>query len=239
MKLLKPVYRKFRIQISFLFVVGVLFLMGPSQFGKIGPVGDAFNNLLDFVPLRAKFGEAFVDAAILALIVDPYLKNKLLEEVSKDALIFAAGYVLPDQLKKLLNRIIKVPYTREKFQIALSLSPIPNNPGFVRLMIHTSYDLVNRIDMPVLCRIRTAIERGGWTNIGRSELLAYEITGLQLPIRLGEADLQHLQIDDNIHLFSMNRKSDCRQVGKVSCISRRRDQLFIRRAGSMFWISMK
>jgi formiminoglutamase len=196
MKLLKPFHRKTWFWLVGLFVLGLL-LVKPSVIGLIGSAGDAIDQTLDFLPLRDKIGEAFLIAAILAAIVDPFLKGELLEEVSKEALSFAAGYVLPDPLKTLLKRIIKVPYTRERFRITLSLSDIPNHPCFVRLTMHTSYDVVNQIETAVkCCTIRTAIERGRWPNIGRSELLAYEITGLPSPIRLGAAELRQLQTDN-------------------------------------------
>lgn len=196
MKIIKPIYRKTWFWLIGLFVLGLL-LVEPRIIHRLGTVGDIVNNLLDWLPFREKLGDACIIAAILAIIVDPYLKGKLLEEVSKEALSFAAGYVLPDPLKKLLNKIIKVPYIREKFQITLSLSDLPDNPRFVRLTMHTSYDVVNQIDLPVKCSIRTAIERGRWPSIGESELLAFEITGLSSPIRLGTADLRWKQTNDN------------------------------------------
>jgi formiminoglutamase len=196
MKLLKPFHRKTWVWLVGLFVLGLL-LAKPSIFVPIGSAGNAIDHALDYLPLREKLSEAFMIAAILAAIVDPFLKGELLEEVSKEALSFAAGYVLPDPLKSLLKRIIKVPYTREAFRIVLSLSDTPNHPGFVRVTMHTSYDVVNQIEMAVKCTIRTAIERGRWPNIGRSELLACEITGLPSPIQLGAAELRQLQTDDN------------------------------------------
>ena len=142
MKLLKPFHRKTWFWLVGLFVLGLL-LVEASIIRLIGPAGDAINHALDFLPLRDKLGEAFLIAAILAVIVDPFLKGELLEEVSKEALSFAAGYVLPDPLKTLLKRIIKVPYIRERFRMTLSLSDIPNHPSFIRLTMHTSYDVVN------------------------------------------------------------------------------------------------
>lgn len=138
-----------------------LMLLANDYVGALPFIGPRANQLLDSVlgvPLREKLGDALLIAAVLAAIVDRYLKLNLLKEVQRDALSFAAGHVLPDLIRYRIADLIREPYARENFKMTLALVSI--RTGEVKLTMRTSYDVVNLTHRRQRYEVRSAIEKG-------------------------------------------------------------------------------
>ena len=84
--------------------------------------------------------------------------------------------------------MIQTPYVRKEFKIRFTLTDLPDHPNYVKMVMHTSYDVVNLTARKQKYVVRTAIEKSHWNNIGDSELLALEISG-STHISFGEAEL--------------------------------------------------
>lgn len=191
----------FRLLLFLLFIAGLVLLELPT----IATLGNATLKMKIVGDLCEKFGEALIIAAILAAIVDPYLKGELLERVTRDSLSFAAGHTLPEPVKNEITRMIRVPYTRSGFEMAFNLSEIPGHPGFVKLTMYTSYDVENRTGDWGTYTIRTAIElpRGPELvppEIAQSALLALNVTG-PTRIEMDEKELRLLQKSDGTYFY--------------------------------------
>jgi hypothetical protein len=74
--------------------------------------------------LRAELGGALFIAFILALLVDSYIKNRLVTEVAEDVLAFAAGHFLPAKTKNHVQNLIQSPWHRPRFEMRFSLVPL-------------------------------------------------------------------------------------------------------------------
>jgi hypothetical protein len=138
-----------------------LVLLADNYVDALPLVGPRVNQLLNSIlggPLREKFGDAFLIAAVLAAIVDRYLKLHLLKEVQRDALSFAAGHMLPDSIKYRIADLIKVPYARKNFEMRLELVSI--SAGEVKLILYTSYDVVNFTNQRQDYEVQSSIEKG-------------------------------------------------------------------------------
>lgn len=66
--------------------------------------------------------EAAIIAALLAMTVDRYVKERILHEVTSDVSKYLIGYRLPEQLQDRLRSIMQTTWIRRTFEIRLRLS---------------------------------------------------------------------------------------------------------------------
>jgi len=89
--------------IAVLFGVGIILVI----FGIDGPLGE----------LAVSFGHAFIIAAVLAAIVDPYLKSYFIREVTKNVYHHWIGYDLPEQIKENIKGLMGTTIIRTDHRI--------------------------------------------------------------------------------------------------------------------------
>lgn len=165
--------------------------------------GQKINLAIDWVlpsALREKLGDAFIIAGILAMVVDKYLKRNLLVEVMRDALSFAAGHTLPSPIKSTITDMIRTPYARKGFKIRFTLTDLPDHPQYIKMIMHTSYDVVNLTARKQGYTVRTAIDKS-YLNMRDSELLALGISGSTC-ISFGDSELRaNRKVDSHYYYY--------------------------------------
>jgi hypothetical protein len=178
-----------------LFLIGVV-LLSPELVAHV-PLGRHINTVIDFFlhgELRPKLGDAIIIASVLAAAVDRYLKLNLLEEASRDALAFAAGHALPAPIKHRIADLIRAPHARRGFRMMLTLTRIKERPGYVRLLSHTSYAMLNLTGDPLPFAVRSVVEQSRWPQAGENKLLLFKLTRERdAPVVLNEDELRARQ----------------------------------------------
>lgn len=102
-------YRK-KPAVSFIYTVGLLIGLGVALLLVHIPLlpNDDF--------LRA-LGHAFIIAAILAITVDHYLKERVLREVSLDVSKYLVGYRLPEEIQNRIRELMQTKFIRRTFEV--------------------------------------------------------------------------------------------------------------------------
>jgi hypothetical protein len=165
----------FYVRIALIVLLGIIF-------AEFKPISSTLARIFDPSPpskdglfeIEDKLGDAIMIAGLITLGVDRYMKRKLLGEVARDVLSFAAGHDLPPELKRRVSTLIRVPYYRNDFTI--QLTPTILNNGFVRIMMTTTYSVQNLTDMTPDYPVRTAIEQSLNKN-EPSQLLEMKLSG--------------------------------------------------------------
>jgi hypothetical protein len=102
-------------------------------------LGGAGALLLQIFPagyFRHSLGEAFVIAALLIFLVDPFLKARLLKEAAKDVFHHLLGFDQQPEIKERLRRIVfDTTFFRKNFNIKYILVPQANS-----MLINVEYD---------------------------------------------------------------------------------------------------
>lgn len=156
--------------------------------------------------LREGLGEALIIAVILAVGVDRYVKNRLLTEVTRDALSFLAGHNMPDKLKRLIEDLWRCQYVRNKFEIHFVLEDI-NIPNFVRLRMTTTYTVWNLTEERVDYKVQTSLEKPRWEHYGSSALEEIVVSGSDdFKITYEEIQKDHQHDTSDYIIFERNVK---------------------------------
>jgi hypothetical protein len=120
---------------SFLSMVIVLFGAGVALlYFKIPILDETFAHSL---------GHALVIAAILAITVDVYLKERVLREVSSDVSKYLIGYRLPEEVQDRIRALLQTRWIRRNCTIRFRLTELVAKPGFVKIDLVVSKDLEN------------------------------------------------------------------------------------------------
>jgi hypothetical protein len=134
------------------------------------------------VDLSNKLGDAAIIAAILALVVDGYVKQKLVSEVAREAVDFAVGYALPPQVKEHIQHILRMPFVRQNvvftYQFAATASG-PHGDEYLQVECTTSYDVVNLTDHDIKFTVRTAVQKAHYPGLGQNRLCLLQVAGTQ------------------------------------------------------------
>jgi hypothetical protein len=166
------------------YLLMALFLIVGATFAEFRPISMVFLGTgfswsspaqTAFSQVEEKLGDAVMIAGLIAIGVDRYVKGKLLTEVARDVLSFAAGHDLPPALKQRVSGLIRVPYYRRDFQMRLTLAPLDN--GLVRVTMRTRYIVYNLTDASPPYVVKTAIEKSVWSSEEPSRLLKLELSG--------------------------------------------------------------
>ncbi len=90
---------------------------------------------------RHSLGEACLIAAILGVIVDPFLKARLLKEASKGIFHFLLGFDQPGEIQDRLSKIVReTTLFRRNFSLKFTLIP---HDKHMELEIEHSFELIN------------------------------------------------------------------------------------------------
>jgi hypothetical protein len=140
-----------------------------------------------------RLGDALMIAALIAIAVDQFLKRQLLTEVAQDVLSFQAGHDLPPRLKQRVTDLIKAENYRRDFVMTLSLDPLLTRGAegeLVRVIMETSYSVMNLIGEPREYVVKTAIERSPWNDVEPSQLVELQL-GQEPPTSLAHIHWQN------------------------------------------------
>lgn len=150
-----------------------------------------------------KIGEALIIAAVLAVLVDNAAKTKLLREFSLDVSLLVVGRLLPDDLRKHLDRYLKMLLVRTRWEITYEIEKWPDQDGFVKLTTIGEYDMKNFSESPTDYDFRYAVEQSQYDSIG-----ATKITVVKLLQDTYEGDelAPYLKSDNNYQTFSSKKQ---------------------------------
>jgi hypothetical protein len=141
--------------------------------------------------LLNKLGDAAIIAAILAVAVDGYVKQKLVSEVAREAVDFAVGYALPQQVKQHIQHILRMPFVRQNvaftYEFAATASGA-NADEYLEVKCTASYDIVNLTDRDMKFNVRTAVQKAHYPGLGENRLCLLQVAGL----RRSETNLKEL-----------------------------------------------
>ena len=131
--------------------------------------------------LLNKLGDAAIIAAILAVAVDGYVKQKLVSEVAREAVDFAVGYALPQQVKQHIQHILRMPFVRQN--VAFTYEFAATAPGadaeeYLEVTCTTSYDIVNLTDRDMKFNVRTAVQKAHYPGLGENRLCLLQVAGV-------------------------------------------------------------
>jgi hypothetical protein len=102
-------------------------------------------------------GDALVVAAILALTVDFYLKDRVLREVSSDVSKYLVGYRLPGEVQDRIRSLLQTRWIKRSCRIRLRLTDLTG--ARVRIEIRASRNVENITTEESSFRDRIAYER--------------------------------------------------------------------------------
>jgi hypothetical protein len=90
----------------------------------------------------ARFGEAFIIASLLAALVEPFLKRRLLREASRSIFEHMLGFDLPAELREHLRNVVfnTVLYRKD---VKMSLTIRPGDGRVVFIDVVQEYEIVN------------------------------------------------------------------------------------------------
>jgi len=80
-------------------------------------------------------------AGLLALTVDRFVKERLLQEITRDVSKYLIGYQLPDKIQDKIHELMATSIIRTRFEQRYRLVPLEN--GMMRVEAEMSYDLEN------------------------------------------------------------------------------------------------
>jgi hypothetical protein len=102
-------YRK-KPTVSFFYIIFLLIVVGTALLIVRPPyfVSEEFFHAL---------GHAFIIAAILAITVDHYVKERVLREVSLDVSKYLVGYRLPEEVQNRIRELMQTKFIRRKFEV--------------------------------------------------------------------------------------------------------------------------
>jgi hypothetical protein len=116
--------------------------------GLVNPPEDTSRPILSWfikhtLELLPKLGEAFVIAAVLAVVVDQGLKLKLVEEVVSAAAPELIGRHLPDPVRKALLGYFTINFVRPSWEIDYEISAIEEHRTFAKVQTRVKGVIVN------------------------------------------------------------------------------------------------
>jgi len=89
-----------------------------------------------------RVSEAVMIAGLLSIVVDPFLKKRLVKEASKDIFHHLLGFELPVQIRERLRDIVlKTDLYREDLRITCAFTETDDK--MIRIEFETSYEVVN------------------------------------------------------------------------------------------------
>jgi len=88
-------------------------------------------------------GEAFIVAAILAGVVDPYAKFRLGKEVGREIAKETAGEHLPEELRQALEGIQDIKLYIRRMAIDCTLEEVESNPNLLKWRMTMHYEVEN------------------------------------------------------------------------------------------------
>lgn len=120
---------------SFLAVLLILLLAGIRLLvAPLSHVQENFSHAL---------GDALFVAAILALTVDLYLKERVVKEIAKDTSKFLIGYRLPEEIQHRLKDLLQTQFVRRDCRIRLRFVKLENDAKHIKLETTWSEELQN------------------------------------------------------------------------------------------------
>lgn len=128
--------------------------------------------------LLNKLGDAAIIAAILAVAVDGYVKQKLVSEVAREAVDFAVGYALPPQVKKHIQHILRMPFVRKNLVFTYEFAAAaagPHSDEYLEVACTTKYNIVNLTDHDIKFTVRTAVQKAHYPGLGENRLCLLQV----------------------------------------------------------------
>lgn len=115
--------------------------------------------------LVQKFGDALVIAALLAGLVDPFLKKSLAREISEDVFRYVIGHNVPPPIVSAVKEMLRIPVVRSNFQVTFALetgNKIYHEIPLVKLTITADYVLQNVTEHARNFEFRSRVGKGEW-----------------------------------------------------------------------------
>jgi hypothetical protein len=123
----RPDVQSFRVTVLAFFGIGSVLIFSPVPF-----LDQSFAHSL---------GDALIIAAILAITVDFYLKDRVLREVSADVSKYLVGYRLPGEVQDRIRSLLQTRWIKRNCRIRLRLIDLKD--GTVRIEIKASRNVEN------------------------------------------------------------------------------------------------
>jgi hypothetical protein len=123
-------------------------------------------------------GEAFVVAAILAVVVDEAAKRDLLKEFTESISSHIVGRLLQPELREHIEQYLKADLVRNTWTITYTLSEVPGHPLHKRLLTTFAYEMENRSSTPKDYLCAYDLEESLLPHIGTASILKVKGTNL-------------------------------------------------------------
>ncbi len=136
-------------------------------------------------------GEALFIAGFIALVVDPFVKQRLLREASKDIFHHLLGFGLPAEIKERLKRIVAdTELYRQNMKTTCSFSYVANE---VLIDVEQEFEVVNPTTIRIPFRHELQFEKNEHPQLKKTSLTAnrgsYTDTSPKLTPLSGETDV--------------------------------------------------
>jgi hypothetical protein len=147
----------FRILIFATLVLGIVFQFGSpvvadrllaNPYNPLGKHTGAFierhkNIVAGAAEIARGLGEALIIASILGLLVDPYVKFRLIKEVGPEIAREAVGEHLPAELRQQLERIQDIDLYQLNMVINITLDQVDALPGYMKWQTAMRHEVKN------------------------------------------------------------------------------------------------
>jgi len=178
---------KFWFTLSVLFGLGVLLMLLPQEATLHLPFPP--HTVILQIPgwlfeLVNKLGDALVIAAVIAFAVDTYVKRALVSEVARDAVRFAVGYALPDDVLHHVQHILRLPCVRHDLDFRYEFREVPapagHSEGYFEVTCTTSYAIENLTAHRISFPVRTSIQNSDLPGLPQNHLYRLHIPAVPI-----------------------------------------------------------
>jgi hypothetical protein len=202
---------KFHLVIGLLLIFGIIFIVGADQISKwISTYGSWISTREFHFPKEIidELGKALLIAGLLAAAVDGPLKRRLSIELTRNMALVIEGFDLPEQIRDEIIFLRKTSIYRMNFRLEYTLRLINDRPGYCRVFIFVSYDLVNHLPQIIDYWHRLWADNN-FPQIGRAEITHAKVTGVGIscysynapfPAELLKTDGEYLKFDKQISI---------------------------------------
>ncbi len=129
-----------------------------------------------WVDLIRKVGEALFIGALLAILLDSPIKEKLLTEFAKDVSVHIIGESLPTRLREHLRDYLEMYCVRRNWKITYTMRSKPvGDRHYVELTIQSDYDIENRASEPRDYHFSIELEKTWYKEAGESRITKLDL----------------------------------------------------------------
>ena len=139
-----------------------------------------------------KVGEALFVGGVVSLVMDRFLKAELFTEIARDVLQFTIGYELPKQVQDEIRYLVRLPFVRRNFEMALFIEPIENHPGYVSVRMDTNFQVENLAKVSLEYEFTSSIQVCPYADVRESSIDRIEADGHVLE---GQALIEKTEVD--------------------------------------------